>query len=77
MAMLRGSGKERKHMVLRSKAEIVDNPLKIHCVRCSVYNGDEIARIKAFDRWVCTAISVNDGRSRSVKRVHPGKRLGW
>lgn len=30
LAVLRGSSKERKHMVLQSKAEIVDNTLKIH-----------------------------------------------
>lgn len=36
--------------------------------RCSVYKEDGIERIKPFGRRVCTAISVNDGKSRSVKQ---------
>lgn len=70
LAVLRGSSKERKHMVLQSKAEIVDNKYSENplTVRNSVCKEDEIERMNPFDRWVCIVISVNDGKSRSVKQ---------
>jgi len=61
LAVLRDSSKERRHVVLQSKGGILDSTEDSLTVRCLVYNEDEIER-------VCTVISINGGKSRSVKQ---------